>query len=605
MRVSRRVLACSFLAVALVAGSAFGADQRKAEKTLKDALAAGNAEGVQNGCDELLECNTREALLVVLSSLPKAEGSIYWQLVGAASGFKNRGALEELGKFILSNQGSAKGQLPRDLLFGLQNNGSQDVAVALAIVLEKGKYDLQLMAADQLAQVRSTESIDALIAGLKREEKGDPELRRRIEGALQHVTGQSLGDVANWDGWWKKQRSSGAPTPAVSEGGGGAGATKTRDDEFKQVVEKADPKHIVVLAAYGEPPGEKAEPQDSDYDRMQGVLSDLKIPHIVVKRKCFEDDPEKYLKDCWALLINCHQINTFCICPKCHPGGDKNNRLMHCTGCNEHQNVSYKLKSETLDHIKRWTEAGGYLYTEDWGIVETTGVLWPEKIGSGQVEANKDTGKSELKPRLIRKAGANQGGYEEHVIVKLTPSKGSTSHPLMRGVWQRPKKETFKPKPMDDDTDGSDAGENKPAGGPGAGQTVSREDSPAKPLAHVWQVDDESPAIEVKDKTSVIVLLESAEVGGLADGNTAVAVTFRTGSGAPAPKRTATGPGSDGAARGTGEWSQNSRAGRVLHTLSHFGHQSQSEDGQALYNLLVNFLLEANKHHEQGPPAKK
>ena len=52
-----------------------------------------------------------------------------------------------------------------------------------------------------------------------------------------------------------------------------------------------------------------------------------------------------------------------------------------------------------------------------------------------------------------------------------------------------------------------------------------------------------------------------------------------------------------GTPRGTGEWSQNSKSGRVLHTLSHFGHQSGSQDGQALYNLLANFLLEANKHH--------
>src|SRR5262249_22606023 len=152
---------------------------------------------------------------------------------------------------------------------------------------------------------------------------------------------------------------------------------------------------------------------DSDYDNMQGVLDQLKIPHRVVKRKLFEESPDKYLKDCWALLINCHQINEFCVCPKCHAGGDLNNRLLHCTGCNEHVNVSYRFKDETLQKIKQWVESGGFLYTEDWGLVETTGVLWPEKVGSGELEAEKvngqTTGRKIMKPRLIRKARQNQG----------------------------------------------------------------------------------------------------------------------------------------------------------------------------------------------------
>ena len=60
-----------------------------------------------------------------------------------------------------------------------------------------------------------------------------------------------------------------------------------------------------------------------------------------------------------------------------------------------------------------------------------------------------------LKPRLIRKAAPNNGGWEAHVTVKLTPSKGSTSHPLMRGVWQKPRKDPVPAAPSDDDAPAS------------------------------------------------------------------------------------------------------------------------------------------------------
>jgi hypothetical protein len=36
----------------------------------------------------------------------------------------------------------------------------------------------------------------------------------------------------------------------------------------------------------------------------------------------------------------------------------------------------------------------------------------------------------------------------------------------------------------------------------------------------------------------------------------------------------------------------------VLNTISHFGHQSTEDDGEALHNLLVNFMLEAARLHE-------
>ena len=60
---------------------------------------------------------------------------------------------------------------------------------------EKGEYRLQLMCVDQLSQIRSVESIDALIAAYKKEEKGDAQLRGRLEQSLIAVWAVAVVDV--------------------------------------------------------------------------------------------------------------------------------------------------------------------------------------------------------------------------------------------------------------------------------------------------------------------------------------------------------------------------------------------------------------------------
>jgi len=572
---------------AALAGAALAADREKAEKSLKDALAQKNADGVQQACDALIEAGGEKSLDAVLALIAKAEGSFYWQLVGGASGFKDRPALEELGKQILARQGDSRTSVARDLLFGLQNNASEHVAVPLGSLLEKGRYDLQLMAADQLAASRTVDAVDALVAGLRREEKGDPELRHRILASLVAIVGEDQGDMANWEGWWKSQRPNGVPARKT---GIGVTGERPRLKEWGETVARLTSNRVVVLAAKGEGP-DPSEPGihwDYDFDHMQEVLLRNKIPHRVVARKHFEDDPEKYLKEAWVVLSNCHQINEFCACTKCKAGAGGGNRLGGpCQGCNTHIPRCYRLKRPTIERLKSWVEnEGGYLYTEDWGLIEITGALWPDLVVSGAAS----------KPRLIRKKTADGKGFEPHSIVGLTPSPGRTSHPLMRGVWQRAdeeqakreekEREKAKEKEKQKEMDG-----DKPKDGDG--QTGARATptppppSPARKIEHRWRVDDESPAIEVKDTTNVIPLLESEELGKIDDGFPVVAVTFRLG-GAQRPA---------GASRGTGEWATGG-GGRVLHTLSHFGHQSTSEDGRALENLIVNFLLEAEKRRQ-------
>ena len=581
------------LATLVVASAgSWAADRAAAEKQLKEAIKAGVAENVQKACDALIECGGKDALNVILNLAPTTEGSVYWQLTGAGSGFQDRAALEEVGRFIVAHQNDAKVSLSRDLLFQLQNNSSPYVAVPVGYVLERGKYDLQLMAVDQLAVTRSVESIDALVKVNKIEH--DPELHRRIEHALELLTGQQNADAAAWDSWWQGQRSKGVPekkAPAGAEGGGSGGGTieKPRDNEFK-TVERGDKEHVIVISSDrtglpdgGHTVGNMTYQDGWEFDKMERILEAQKIPHTVVKKDDFEKEPKKYLSKAYAVLVNCARVSTLCTCPKCQEMIDTSvteNRANRCpTNCPlGHKQTNHRMKKETLDVIKKWVEdEGGYLYTEDMGLIEITEQLWPTFVVTGNPE--KEKGADVEKWNSVRQKDAN-GQWMAHITVKLTPARGNTSHPLMRGVWQKARKEEVKADP-----------------GAEPGHSTERVDSPAKALEHVWAVDDESPAIEIKDKEKVIPLLESEELAKIDGGFAAVAITFKPG--ANAAKKQATGSGNS---KGTGEWAT-TKGGRVLHTMSHFGHQSTSEDGRALENLIVNFLLEAAKAHEGG--AKK
>jgi len=552
------VLALLALALSSVAS---GADRADAEKALREAVAKADSAAVEEVCLDLIRCGGKEAVAPILALLPKCEGATYWQLVSGAGGFTDEAALDELAGFIVLHQGDAKSS-SADLVFILGSGGTAVTVGPLGRVLEKGRFDLQLMAADALALIRSVEAVDALVAALKREEK-DTELRRRLESALAALTGQELSGGAAWDGWWKGQRARGLPEVEVAE--------KPRDREFAHSVEKAPAPRIIVLS--GDRTGAGDDERDNDFDKIQDILERHKIPHTVVKKYEFEKDPKKYLKDCQALLVNCNRISIYCACPKCaeRPEGETKNRIgAECNpACSVHKIVCYKLSRAALAAIQSWVETdGGFLYTEDWGILDVLGPIWPDKVISGT-----GTATAKPQPRLIRVRSKDLVGWEPHFDVQLRPGHGSPAHPLMRGVWQRP------PGPVTSD--------------PGDGKTTERPLRPGHIFEHHWQIDDEAPAIEIQDAAAVTTLLESEDLAKLASGYGAVAVTFRPGAVKDSGKAKA-GKASGG---GTGEWTR-SKSGRVLHTISHFGHQDTSEDGRALENLLLNFLLEASKQHE-------
>lgn len=226
--------------------------------------------------------------------------------------------------------------------------------------------------------------------------------------------------------------------------------------------------------------------------------------------------------------------------------------------------VSHGLSSKGVAKIKKFVEAGGNLFTEDWGLKEILEKAWPKFLVSGS--------------------------YLREQEVDISPARGRTSHPLMRGVFIDPRDRPAEPE------EGKE-GEGK-EGGDGErtkeGKRTIDEDeliNRIRNLNHKWKIDDESPYLRIRNKSQVMKLMESEKVGKLAEGNDAVAVTFFAGK---------VGYGSGGKDSGI----ERRASGRVLHVLSHFGKQSSIEDEYALQNLLLNFLLEANRFYHAREKSK-
>lgn len=563
-----------------------GPDVRSLAGELKKGVASQSAEQVEKALEGLIEAggeNAFEAVVKVLAATSRGGSEqIYWQLVSGASGFRDRPALAALGEFLVKK--GKKAPYGRDLLFGLENNSSPFVTTALGPVLENGSYDMQLMAADQLAMVRTVASVDLLVAALEREgDRGDPELRRRLIASLRTVTKQEMGDALNWIGWWKANRAGGVPEPeAQPRGGQFASSTMNKDRAERLESAKRDPRRIIVLSSKLPDDHPKEPGRDYDLDHMEQVLSGMGIAHTVVLKTHFEADPQKYLKDAWTVLINCNYIQTQCICKTCREllakasnKGPKKNRLFGCPdGCNQHENVSYRLKKETVEELERWVEAGGYLFTEDWGLIEVIEVAWPELVTTQKIATKGPDGKNEG-PNLVKS-----------MTVQIVPGRGMTSQPILRGVFTRPRPPAREPSEEDE----------------GGGTRVrDLPTNPARPPKHEWVIDDESPSIEVRDQGAVTVLMRSDDLAAITGNDGPVAVSFRVGKGTPRTSerdRPTTGGTLEGKSRGKGAWSERLPGGRVLHVMSHFGKQQGSQDDTfVLQNLILNFITESAEQH--------
>jgi len=547
------------------AGTVAAAESLSAAKSaLKRAIVASDTEAVDRELEGLCQMGGPAAMKLVLTFLrkiPASEDSLYWSFLGGAISFTDRAALETLGKFVKKRKSQP---IARDLLYGLAKSSSPHVVPAFRELLFDSPPEVRLLIAKRISRVRSREAVETLIELLGAESEKRPAEPTRlawiaIEG-LTAITGKELGpsDV-NWRGWWEQNKTKPLPRPEDLEGVSGRTAVeylklspdRARRDAFLGV-EKADPKAIVVLSAQFT----KKAKKDLNNDYMEHVLSDMDIPHSVVRREDFLD---YNLKGVGAILVNCAQFHKFCICPTCKPSGETKNRLKTCSGCNVHKEFSGRLSGAAIEKIRKFVFAGGYLFCEDWTIKELVEPAFPGLVAAG----------------TVLRTG----------VVDVMPSRGMGSHPYLEGIFEPEFTDLYDP----------------PASEDGAGQGgAATEAIPLEELAepgpstivvkHRWMIDDESFALHVLKKKRIVPILTSGQLGKRAEGDGLVALAFRPGkSKIPAGSRRVP-PGTPGV---------------VTVVLSHFGKQDSVEDELSIQTLLLNFLLDAHSAKEKKKRRRK
>ncbi len=512
----------------LLAAPVFADLTKDQQKSLTDAIKRNNSETIREALVPIVANGGSEGaefLCKTLEKMAKSSDNAYWQLVNAATSFNDTAAMEALGDYLAKKKKTA---LARDLLFALQNNHSTAATAAHAKVLEKGADDMKPLAVDQLAAIESEVSVDVLITAFLDLKKNDP-LAERIERALRVLTGADCGTAEDWQKWWDISRADGLQGHDASFGSGGTvtgDLDPSRAGEFAGL-ETLAPEKIIVLKA------ECARANSGcNFDSIENVLENMGIPHTVMSRQEFEEDLE-VLGGAMALVLNCVQISDHCVCPNCKANNvDMGMRLNQCTGCDTHDIINHALSGKAAKAIGQWVDAGGYLFSEDWGLIDVLSIAWPGLVGAGKMLGDQET--------------------------PAQPMRGMTANPLFRGVFTRSGHQK-----INDYDDEGDSGD---------GETVEREaDMLTEVLGvpeHFWTIDDESPAIKVKNPKVVLTLLRSEELRDESDGDEAVAITFQP---------------------------RGKRGGAVLHVLSHFGKQESEVDEYAMQNLLLNFLLEARR----------
>ena len=502
--------------------------------------------------------NATAAILSTASSLSKSQADdIYWFLLQGVAGFKGADAFTEMGEFVVRYKSKP---VARDLLNALRKSRSKYVNRVVRRVFEFCPLDMQMMAVDVAAEIPVRRTVDVLMPILAREdakEKGGKrpptELKRSLISALEALTMQQLGDsLINWKGWWERERHQGLMVIREeaenheSTTGLARPLDPVRARQFLGL-EDLPPGKVLVIK------GPRAKNGfDTNYDHIEHVLERISIPHTVIEKGEVEKSSFSF-NGVAAVFINCSHIHKFCQNPDHKAGEYTGNRMHRCVGEGAHDEVQFKMNKDAVDKIVRYVEKGGYLFTEDWCLIEVL------EIGFS---------------RYLRSGVALEGGD-----FGITPEKGMTSHPLLRGVFVPPvdmsairrKKYDLDDEDDDDDAKYDPAQEDDPGdvdldrGKTGVGNSdldapEEIEDPDIRLVEHRWKIDKESPAMDIQSK-KVQVLIDSEELRKEC-GEGAVAVTF------PVKK------------------------GRVIHVLSHFGKQSSSDNEATIENLLINFLLQ-------------
>ncbi len=464
------VLACCFLSQPTLAEE--DPNLARAGQALRKAMGANNIQAGNAAIQGLLRLNSAGAVKVIARLFPHASKlgtSWYWAIIKGLGTFTSADALTEVGKFIKRYKNAAPG---RDLMFALQSNYSPYAAPMLMGLVQKAPPTIAFAALKHIGTLRQKSSVDGLLEMLSKYGKSKKPIVQQIEKALQNITGQNFGSsVEIWRRWWDANKQK--PLPPS----GGKSNTGTAADDMgggrKYGYGKltgGNKKKIIVIGATRE---------GLNFDRINGMLNRLKIPHITVTKKDVNDGKVIFDDKVVAVFINCSNFREHCIAAGHTGGGAKNNRMRTCQGTTPHNNYSDKLSNKSVKNIRNWVNRGGYLFTEDWGLWEVL-----ERGFGSFVKA---------------------GDKLKEQSVPIRPEVGMTSHPYLQRMF------------------GKILQSDVPQGGgsvePGKYQEINQ----------VWKIDDESPSIKIVNKRQVKVLLSSEELAKKNNVDKAVGITFPVG----------------------------------------------------------------------------
>jgi hypothetical protein len=188
---------------------------------------------------------------------------------------------------------------------------------------------------------RSKRSLEAILTILANAEKTNKqELSSAACAALARMTGKTLEAAVDWQNWWSAARESFDFSKAKEAQKAGKKKVSTVTERIKKrgdgsFLERLGDGDIVVV--------------EGKFDEVQGVLKQLKLPHVLVTRKGFETFK---LNKKQVLIINCD--------------GDK-------------------LSDECVKKIKGFVAAGGYLFTSDWELHAVLTKAFPKVISQKTV----------------------------------------------------------------------------------------------------------------------------------------------------------------------------------------------------------------------------
>jgi hypothetical protein len=326
----------AFSAALLFAGppvlSAETAEQSKLKNNLKAAVRTLEGERIKQALIPLIQEGGRSAVIAIceaLNEVPQKENLVYWQLVNALTTLVDDEAFDAIADVILEGK---FGALSRDIIFALQNIRCAGVYRLYGKVLPSAPPDVQKMITDAIVNLDDPNmGIEVLMSALEKSKDRDKVFKGVIIDALISIAGYNLGDkVEDWLKWWDVTKAEGGVKRRDDSDKQG-GCTGTAVDEMDRARrdklfggEDSNLPKIKVLVIHCTC---KVAGEAVCFDRIQAVTQRMQIETVVVDRADFEGAGYKIDDSFTAVLIDCTQIKDHCICPKCHPGSTKQDRL--------------------------------------------------------------------------------------------------------------------------------------------------------------------------------------------------------------------------------------------------------------------------------------